>query len=138
MLMPTSTAETEVNNVLPLDKETRQLFFQLGTTALNNLLGTHGIALFAALEKAEPDQAYAKVGLGMSYLCCSEFQEASSYFQDPVVQASPLASSGNMLLAISNKLAGNASGFESAAAQAMEGDPSMGATVDSLRQMTVT
>lgn len=135
--MPTSTAETEVKDVLPLDKETRQLFFQLGTTALNNLLGTHGIALFGALEKAEPDQAYAKVGIGMSYMCCAEFQEASSYFQDPVVQSSPLAASANMLLAISSKLAGDASAFESAAAQALEGDSSMGSTVESLRQLTI-
>ncbi len=136
--MPTATAETDVSDVLPLDKETRQLFFQLGTTALNNLLGAHGIALFAALEKAEPDQAYAKVGIGMSYMCCSEFLEASSFFQDPVVQSSPLASSANILLAISSKLAGNASAFESAAAQALERDSSMGSMVESLRQMTVS
>lgn len=137
MLMQNSIAESDVSAVLPLDKEVRQLFFQLGTAALNNLLGTHGIALFAALEKAEPDQAYAKVGLGMTHLCCSNFDEAARYFNDPIVQSSPLAASASALLAISSKMEGNASAFESASAKALEGDPSMDSTIESLRQVTL-
>jgi hypothetical protein len=135
--MESPTAQEQSNNVLPLDKQTRQLFFQLGTAALNNLLGTHGIALFSALEKVEPDQAYAKVGLGMTQLCCSNFDEASRYFNDPVVQNSPLAASASALLAISSKMEGNASAFESASAKALERDPSMGSTIESLRQVTL-
>lgn len=135
--MQNSIAESDVSAVLPLDKEVRQLFFQLGTAALNNLLGTHGIALFAALEKAEPDQAYAKVGLGMTHLCCSNFDEAARYFNDPIVQSSPLAASASALLAISSKMEGNASAFESASAKALEGDPSMDSTIESLRQVTL-
>jgi hypothetical protein len=137
MVMETPIANEQSTDVLPLEKETRQLFFQLGTAALNNLLGTHGIALFSALEKVEPDQAYAKVGLGMTHLCCSNFDEAARYFNDPIVQSSPLAASASALLAISSKMEGNASAFESASAKALEGDPSMDSTIESLRQVTL-
>ena len=131
MGFPTTPIET--GSALPLEKETRQLFFQLGTTALNNLLGTHAIALFSALEKADPDQPYVKVGLGMTYLCCSDFDEASKYLQDPIVQNSPMAGSANTLLAICHKMDGNASGFEAASAKAVESDSEMGSTIDLLR-----
>lgn len=119
---------------LPLERETRQMFFQLGTTALNNLLGPESFALFSALESAEPDQPYAKVGLGMAYMCCSEFGEAARFLQDPIVQQSPMAASANALLAICCKLDGNASGFEHASAQAVAGDAGMASTIELLKE----
>jgi predicted Zn-dependent protease len=122
---------------LPLDKETRQLFFQLGTTALNNLLGTHAAALFGALEVAEPDEAYAKLGLGMTYMCCSEFDTAVQYFTNDVVQNSALAPSANALLAMTCKLDNNNSGFEAASAKAVEGNAEFGSTIEDLKVVSL-
>jgi predicted Zn-dependent protease len=135
-MFSTQTEKVEGGS-LPLDKETRQLFFQLGSTALNNLLGTHAAALFGALEVAEPDQAYPKVGLGMTYLCCSEFDTAAEYFNQEVVQNSSLAPSANALLAMSCKLDNNHSGFASASAKAVEGNAEFQSTVEDLKAVSV-
>jgi hypothetical protein len=125
------------SQALPLDKETRQLFFQLGTTALNNLLGTHAAALFGALEIAEPDQAYVKLGLGMTYMCCSEFDTAAQYFSTEIVQNSALAPSANALLAMTFKLDNNNSGFEAASAKAVEGNSEFGSTIEDLKVVSL-
>jgi len=115
MLSVSTNSKPADSAALPLNRETRQLFFQLGTTALNNLQGSHAAALFGALEVAEPDQPYVKLGLGMTYLCCSEHESAAQYFSSEIVQSSPLADSANVLLALTHKLSGNASGFDLAA-----------------------
>lgn len=129
------TATTDIPaTALPLPREVRQLFFQLGTTALNNLLGPEAFTLFSDLEAAEPDQPYAKVGLGMAYMCCSEPVEAARYFQDPIVQQSPMAASANAILAICHKLDGNASGFEQASARALAGDAAIAPAIELLKQ----
>jgi len=123
---------------LPLNKEARQIFFQLGTTALNNLLGTHAAALFGALEKAEPDQAYPKLGLGMAYMCVSDFDMAARYFNDDIVQSNnALAPSANVLLAMNCKLDKNNSGFEAAAAKAVQGNTEMQTTIDDLKSVSL-
>jgi hypothetical protein len=67
-------------------------------------------------------------------MCCSEAGEAARYFQDPIVQQSPMAASANALLAICCKLDGNASGFEQASAQALAGDAAIAPTIDLLKQ----
>jgi predicted Zn-dependent protease len=133
-----SHSSEDLQPALPLTKEARQIFFQLGTTALNNLLGTHAAALFGALEKAEPDQAYAKLGLGMSYMCVSDFDTAARYFNDDVVQSnSALAPSANVLLAMNCKLDNNNSGFEAAAAKAVQGNNEMQSTIEDLKVVSV-
>jgi|688.fasta_scaffold699301_1 hypothetical protein len=130
-------SEQVEGNALPMDKQTRQLFFQLGTTALNNLLGTHAAALFGALEVAEPDEAYPKVGLGMTYLCCSEFDIAARYFNDEIVQNSSLAPSANALLAMSCKLDNDSAGFAIASAKAVEGDAEFSNTIEGLKAVSI-
>ena len=131
------TSET-TQHALPLSKEARQLFFQLGTTALNNLLGTHAAALFGALEKAEPDQAYPKLGLGMAFMCISDFDTAARYFNDDIVQSnSSLAPSANTLLAMACKLDNNNTGFEVAAAKAVEGNSDLHGTIEDLKVVSV-
>jgi predicted Zn-dependent protease len=131
------TSET-MQHALPLSKEARQVFFQLGTTALNNLLGTHAAALFGALEKAEPDQAYPKLGLGMAYLCISDFDTAASYFNDDIVQSNTsLAPSANAPLAMACKLDNNNSGFEAASAKAVEGNADLHGTIEDLKVVSV-
>lgn len=123
------------HSILPLPKETRQLFFQLGTTALNNLQGAHAAALFGALDVAEPDQAYVKVGLGMTYMCCSEHESAARYLSSECVQSSALADSANMLLAIIHKLNGNASGFDLAAERLSKNNSDLLPHVDEIKSM---
>ena len=102
--------------LFPLDRETRKLFFQIGATAANNLKGVEALSMFQALETAEPDQPYPKVGIGLGAILMGDFQSAEEYLNNPMVQESPLAASANSFLALSHHLNGNASGFERAVA----------------------
>jgi hypothetical protein len=100
--------------LFPLDREMRKLFFQIGATAANNLKGVEALSLFQALELAEPDQAYPKVGIGLSAILMGDFQSAAEYLSNPIVHESPLAASANSFLALAHHLNGNASGFKRA------------------------
>lgn len=86
---------------------------------------------------AEPDEAYPKVGLGMTYLCCSEFDIAARYFNDEIVQNSSLAPSANALLAMSCKLDNDSAGFAIASAKAVEGDAEFSNTIEGLKAVSI-
>lgn len=104
--------------LFPLDRETRKMFFQIGATAASDLKGVEALMMFSALETAEPDEAYPKVGIGLSAILMGDFQNASTYLTHPAVQSSPLAASANSFLAMAHHLDGNASAFERAAENA--------------------
>lgn len=101
--------------ILPLDRETRKLFFQLGATAASDLKGVEALKMFNALEIAEPDQAYPKVGIGMLAMLLGDFQGAENYLNHPIVQSSRLATSANSFLAMAHQLNGNTSAFQNTA-----------------------
>lgn len=104
--------------LFPLDRETRKMFFQLGATAASDLKGVEALMMFTALETAEPDEAYPKVGIGLSAILMGDFHNAASYLTHPTVQTSPLAASANSFLAMAHHLDGNASAFEMASENA--------------------
>jgi len=106
--------------LFPLDRETRKLFFQLGATAASDLKGVEALMMFTALEKAEPEEGYPKVGIGLSAILMGDFRGAAEYLSHPAVQSSPLAASANSFLAMAHYLEGNASAFDRAAQSAKD------------------
>jgi hypothetical protein len=104
--------------LFPLDRDTRKLFFQIGAAAANNLKGFEALLMFQALEVAEAEEAYPKVGVGLGAILMGDFSGALNYLNHPIVQSSSLAASASTFLAIAQHLQGNASGFEQAAANA--------------------
>lgn len=103
------------DSVLPLEKEMRQLFFQLGATAASDLKGVEALQMFTALEIAEPDEAYPKVGIGLAAILMGDFDGSSKYLQHPIVQNSPLAGSASSFQAMAHHLNGNESAFRRSA-----------------------
>ena len=106
--------------LFPLDREIRQLFFQIGATAASDRKGVDALLMFMALESAEPDEAYPKVGIGLSAILMGDFQGAAKYLSHPAVLSSPLAASANSFLAMAHHLDGNHSAFERAAQSARD------------------
>jgi hypothetical protein len=107
-------------NPLPLDRDLRVLFYEIGTVGVNNLLGYEAFQLFTELQMAEPDAAYPYVGLGVVGLATGDMEISRNNFTHPVVASSALAPFAQGLLAICHKLQGNNSGFEAASRAAME------------------
>lgn len=123
---------------LPLDKEMRVLFYELGIIGINNLLGYEALQLFADLKTAEPEAAYPVVGLGVVALATADFNEAQRNFTDPIVRESPLAPFAQGYLALSYKLSGNHGGFHEASAAAAEGsNGNLKATLDDLEHAVI-
>jgi hypothetical protein len=110
--------ESMLESALPLTRELRQLFFQLGVTAASDLKGVEALQMFTALEIAEPDEAYPKVGIGLAAILMGDFEGASNYLQHPVVQNSALAGSASSFQAMAHHLNGNLSGFQRSAEMA--------------------
>jgi len=107
-------------NPLPLERDLRVLFYELGTVGVNNLMGYEALQLFTELQVAEPEAAYPYVGLGVVGLATGDMEFSKNNFTHPVVAASALAPFAQGLLAICHKLQGNNSGFEAASKAAME------------------
>jgi len=133
MLSPFSAFPTTEINLLPLERETRSLFYDLGTIAVNNLMGYEALQLFTELRTAEPDAGYPIIGFGLTAMLCGDFAEAESQFSQPTVAASSLAPYAQALLAICYKMQGNNSGFEAASKAAKESsDPGIATSMDDL------
>lgn len=133
MLSPFSAFPTTGINPLPLERETRSLFYELGTIAVNNLFGYEALQLFTELRAAEPDAGYPIVGLGLTAMLCADFAEAESQFSHPTVAASTLAPYAQALLAVCYKMQGNNSGFDTASKAAKEAsDPGIASSMDEL------
>lgn len=113
----------EVSNsaLLPLEKDFRVLFYELGIVAVNNMLGYEALQLFTDLQLAEPEAPYPIVGLGLVAMATGDFQGAKQYFTNPIVLESPLAPYAQGYLALTYKLSGNKGGFEEASLAAQEG-----------------
>lgn len=115
--------EGEVSSLalLPLEKDIRVLFYELGIVAVNNMLGYEALQLFTDLHLAEPEAPYPIVGLGLVAMATGDFQGSKQYFTDPIVLESPLAPYAQGYLALAYKLSGNKGGFEEASLAAQEG-----------------
>ena len=107
--------------LLPLEKDVRVLFYELGIVAVNNMLGYEALQLFTDLQLAEPEAPYPLVGLGLVAMATGDFQGAKQYFTNPIVLESPLAPYAQGYLALTYKLSGNKGGFEEASLAAQEG-----------------
>ena len=133
MLSPFSAFPTTATSPLPLESDLRSLFYELGTVAVNNLMGYEALQLFTELRTAEPDAGYPIIGLGLTAMLCGDFAEAESQFSQPTVAASTLAPYAQALLAICYKMQGNNSGFEAASKAAKESsDPGIATSMDDL------
>ena len=133
MLSPFSAFPTTATSPLPLESDLRSLFYELGTVAVNNLMGYEALQLFTELRTAEPDAGYPIIGLGLTAMLCGDFAEAESQFSQPTVAASTLAPYAQALLAICYKMQGNNSGFDAASKAAKESsDPGIATSMDDL------
>lgn len=138
MLSPFSAFPTTAINPLPLESETRSLFYELGTVAVNNLLGYEALQLFTELRTAEPDAGYPIVGLGLTAMLCGDFADAEGQFSHPTLAASTLAPYAQALLAICYKMQGNNSGFDAASKAAKESsDPGIATSMDELVSVNI-
>lgn len=115
------TAEAHSADLFPLERDSRVLFYELGTVAVNNLLGFEALQLFTDLQLAEPEAPYPFVGLGLVAMAMGDLQGAKENFTHPIVLESPLAPFAQGYLALSYKLSGNNGGFEEASLAAREG-----------------
>jgi hypothetical protein len=131
-------APAEMGSLLPLERDMRVLFYELGVVGVNNLMGYEALQLFTELQKVEPEAAYPLVGLGMLGLATGDFHAAESHFTHPIVAQSPLAPYAQGFLAVSHKLQGNNSGFEAASRAATEASQGqLGSTLSELGQTTI-
>lgn len=113
--------EVSSSALLPLEKDIRVLFYDLGIVAVNNLLGYEALLLFTDLHLAEPEAPYPIVGLGLVSMATGDLQGAKQHFTNPIVLESPLAPYAQGYLALTYKLSGNRGGFEEASLAAQEG-----------------
>lgn len=115
------TSGVSAQDLYPLERNIRSLFYDLGIVALNNLLGFEACQLYTDLQIAEPEAPYPIVGMGLVAIAVGDHHAAEQYFKSPIVLGSPLAPYAQGYLAISYKMNGNNGGFEEAALAATNG-----------------